>query len=423
MLAACLAALALALPGRAAAETDVYIGLTSQLNPELKDPLAVAPFVGERGSVDAVKAKAVEEVLRDDLLFSRYFSLSEQGPPPEGEASPGYLQAWSKSGARHLLFAKVTDLGARIALAAKLFDVGTGETLLERYYREEPRRAAHALADDVIEKLTGKHGIARSRIAFAANGTGHKELYVVDYDGEGMRRLTEFNSITLLPRWTRDAKSLLYTTWKDGNPDLYSMDLESRALKPVSTRQGLNVAGGFSPDGKQLVLTLSMGQSPNLWILKDGEARRVTDHPGIDTSPTFSPDGRQIAFVSDRSGNPQVYVLEVQSGLQRRITRMNWCDNPAWSPSGEWIVFAAREAPFKPFDIWLSDLTGNVMRNLTRGRGTNEDPSWSPDGRFIAFTTTRRGKRELFVMDADGSAPHPVAEEAPGQAFTPAWSP
>lgn len=416
-----LAAALLALPAAARAETDIYIGLTNQINPEVKLPLAVAPFIGVRGAPDALRAKELEGVVRDDLLASRYFSLSSGGPPPRAEATKDYLAAWSSFGARNLLFAKVSDLGDKAAIEARLFDLGTGEALLEKFYRDEPRRAAHLLADDVVQKLTGKRGIAASRIAFVDDATGHKELYAADYDGANPARLTEHKSIILLPRWSRDDRTLLFTSYKDGNPDLFAIDLPSREIRSYSARQGLNIAGGFSPDGSELVLTLSMGKNPNLYILKDHALRQLTSHSGIDTSATFSPDGRQIAFVSDRSGNPQVYVMELDSGLERRITHLNWCDTPTWSPSGEWIAFAGRRDPRDPFDIWLVDLTGNVMKDLTQGRGSNEDPSWSPDGRFLAFTSTRSGRREVYVMDADGSAPHALGKMN-GHAFTPAWS-
>ena len=69
-----------------------------------------------------------------------------------------------------------------------------------------------------------------------------------------------------------------------------------------------------------------------------------------------------------------------------------------------------------------ADLTGSQVRRLTSKAGDNEDPSWSPDGRFIAFTSNRNGRREIFVMDADGSAPHPLTEMK-GNSFTPNWSP
>ena len=72
-------------------------------------------------------------------------------------------------------------------------------------------------------------------------------------------------------------------------------------------------------------------------------------------------------------------------------------------------------------DIFLVDLTGTQIKRLTSDVGSNEDPTWSPDGRFIAFTTTRNGRRQLYMMDRDGSAPHLLADIA-GDSFTTHWS-
>jgi TolB protein len=143
----------------------------------------------------------------------------------------------------------------------------------------------------------------------------------------------------------------------------------------------------------------------------------------VESSPTFSPDGLHIAYVSDRSGNPAIYAMELATGRTRRLTgRLGWCDSPAWSPTGEWIAFAGRANPKDRFDIFLVDVTGTRTIQLTHGEGSNEEPAWSPDGRFLIFASTRDKRRRLYVMDADGSAPHPLAD-IPGNSFTPSWGP
>ena len=181
--------------------------------------------------------------------------------------------------------------------------------------------------------------------------------------------------------------------------------------------------GGVSPDDKSLVLTLSRGENPNIYIkdLDSGAMRRLTDKYGVDGSPSFSPDGKYITFISNRSGNPQVYIMNLATQEARRITKFNWTDSPQWSPNGDWIVFSGRQAPNHPIDIFITDITGSQVRQLTADAGWNEDPTWSPDGRFIAFTTTRAGKRQIYIMDADGSAPHLIANIR-GNSFTPNWS-
>ena len=162
---------------------------------------------------------------------------------------------------------------------------------------------------------------------------------------------------------------------------------------------------------------------PEIYLMNpDGSnLQRVTDNTSNEHGIACSPDGRWIAFVSDRAGNPQIHVMEVETGRTRRLTDLNWCDSPAWSPNGEWIAFAGRISPKSRLNIYLVDLTASQLRQLTRYSGDNENPVWSPDGRYLAFTTTRSGRREIYVMDADGSAPHRLID-VPGNSYTPSWS-
>ena len=72
------------------------------------------------------------------------------------------------------------------------------------------------------------------------------------------------------------------------------------------------------------------------------------------------------------------------------------------------------------FDLWTLEVATGKTARLTFGEGDNENAAWSPDGRRLAFTTTRRGKPELWIMGADGSNPRPLAA-LPGRSFTPHW--
>ena len=414
MTAALLAAL-LALP--AAAQTEVRLALSGSTAEPLP-VLALVPLVPEKADAgpETELAVGLHEILRQDLMLSRRFEVKDE---PAG-STPTLGATWRLSG-------RTTLTGGKETARARLANAEGGEVVFERFYRQEPqwRRAlAHRIADDIVKAATGRDGIARTRIAFANNRTGRKEIWVMDYDGEGVKRLTDDKSIALLPRFSPDGRRLAYTSYKDGNPDLMLLDLETGRARTLSDEQGLNIAGGFSPDGKKLLMTQSKGRSPNLYLkdLDTGETERLTQHFGADSTPTFSPDARQVAFVSDRSGNPQIHVLDLATKQVRRLTNMNWCDAPAWSPTGEWIAFAGRAHHKDKMDIFLVDATGSQVRQLTKGEGSNEDPAWSPDGRFLAFSSTRGKRSQIWVMDADGSAPRLMAE-VPGSSVTPHWSP
>ena len=414
-MSACLLLLAaLAAPAGAATEVRLSVdGGSSEPLPIMALPVFTA--LDARKGEDALFAKRLREIIRSDLMLSRRFDLKDEEPG----APPTLGAAWR-------LKTSAGQTADRISAQARLENGAGGEAVFERFYRQNSswlRAFSHRLSDDVVKAATGRNGIARTRIAFVNDQTGRKELYLMDYDGDGAKRLTNDKSINLLPRFSPDGRRLAYTSFKNGNPDLFILELETGRVSTVSTEQGLNIAGGFSPDGTKMLMTLSLGKSPNLFVkdLSSGTVERLTSHFGADSTPTFSPDARQAAFVSDRSGNPQIYTLDLETKEARRLTSLNWCDSPAWSPTGEWIAFAGRANPKDKMDIFLVDVTGGQLRQLTHGEGSNEDPAWSPDGRLLAFSSTREGRGQIYVMDADGSAPRLIALQ-PGASSTPHWS-
>ena len=412
-----------------ARESDVYIGISSKYDPNALPKIGIAHFYAknENNAAEKQTASELSSVVRSDLLRSRYFEVQDNLPKPDLNNLGDLFSRYRKEGLDYFLFAEVSQSGAgQWDIKAFLYDTQSQKAILAKNLKSSAkslRRSAHILSDQIVKLLMGKRGIADTRIAFANDSTGKKEIYMVDYDGYNLTKLTRDNSISLLPRWSGDSSKIFYTTYRRKNPDVYYIDLKEGKIKPLIKSRGLNLIGGVSPDDKSLVLTLSRGDNPNIYIkdLESGALRRLTDKYGVDGSPSFSPDGKYITFVSNRSGNPQIYIMNLATQETRRITKMNWTDSPQWSPNGDWIVFAGRQAANHPIDIFITDITGSQVRQLTSDAGWNEDPTWSPDGRFIAFTTTRAGKRQIYVMDADGSAPHLIANIR-GNAFTPNWS-
>ena len=413
-------------PETLAAKTDVYIGITSKGDKRLPS-VGMPPFQHSGAAKEATAAAdLVHEVMRADILFARYFDVTENGPEFNSRKLSQTMTAWAHAQASYLLAGNVAYEAPYYTIKIYVYDLSTRQPVFSKAFKGTQtslRRLAHIASDQVIMALTGKRGIADTKIAFANNSTRHKEIYVVDYDGQNLQKLTNDKSISLLPRWSKDGR-IFYTTYKYRNPDIFAIDLKAGKIAPIILRGGLSLIGGVSPDGKALVFTSSGGSNPSIYLynLETHKKQRITNKTSVDGSPSYSPDGKYITFVSNRGGNPQIYVMEIATGQTRALTKtFNWSDSPQWSPTGEWIVFSGREAPYHPMDIFLVDLTGTQLRRLTTDAGSNEDPTWSPDGRFIAFTTTRNGKRQLYMMDMDGSAPHLLAD-LKGDSFTPHWS-
>ncbi len=408
-------------------KTDVYIGITSTGKQKL--PTIGMPAFTAQGELPQAAATQVHDTLRADLLFTRYFDVTEDGPAFNTAKVKDSLEDWSKVAVKpnYVLAGTITYAEPYYTIKIYVYDMATRSAVFAKAFKGTQtslRRLAHISSDQIISALLGKRGIADTKIAFANNATKHKEIYVVDYDGKNLQKLTKDNSISLLPRWSKDGR-IFYTTYKYRNPDIFAIDLRAGKITPIIIKKGLSLIGGVSPDGKALVFTSTGGTNPSIYIynLETQQKVQITNKTtAVDGSPSYSPDGKYITFVSNRAGNPQIYVMELATGKARPLTKnFNWSDTPQWSPTGEWIVFSGREGAYHPMDIFLVDLTGTQIKRLTSDAGSNEDPTWSPDGRFIAFTTTRNGQRQLYMMDRDGSAPHLLADVA-GDSFTPHWS-
>ncbi|WP_424244984.1 TolB protein [Elusimicrobium posterum] len=409
------------------AQSDVYIGITTGQGNALP-ALGLSAFTSDASSKK--EAGLVADVMRGDLMFSRHFDIKESGPvfkiTEDAAANKKLSEEWKKRGADYLLYGLVFKTEDTFNINVYVYHITTNNVIFARSFKGKEnalRRLAHIASDQIVMEITGKRGIADTRLAFSNNSTKRKEIYIVDYDGHNLKKLTSDNSIALLPRWSKDGR-IYYTSYRNNNPDIFRIDLSKGQVEPVAVTKGLNLIGGVSPDGNSIVLTRSAGKNPSIYELnlETGVSTQLTTDAGVDGSPSYSPDGKFVTFVSNRSGNPQIYVLELATGNARRITAaLNWADSPQWSPTGEWILFAGRTSAYNPIDIFLVDITGRHVRQLTSDSANNEDPTWSPDGRFIAFTTMRNGKRQLYVMDADGSAPHLIAD-VKGSSFTPHWS-
>jgi TolB protein len=84
----------------------------------------------------------------------------------------------------------------------------------------------------------------------------------------------------------------------------------------VSSFPGINGAPAFSPDGKSLAVTLSKDGQPEIYVIDIATKaiKRITNHYAIDTEPSWYPDGKSLIFTSERGGRPQIYRVELSSG-------------------------------------------------------------------------------------------------------------
>ncbi len=421
----------------AEAEAKVYIDIDS---PGFRR-LPMALFLLDDSSwqsnscPDSELPEKLTKVLQQDLDISGYFRiLSSEAVLVQKEDVELYpkkidFRAWSLIGADGLILLKVKYKGGKLFCEAQLLDVLSGKLLLWKRYTSELagyRQVAHRFANEVEKELTGRAGAFDTRLAYISNATGSKELYVMDYDGHGSKKLTSLRSICLSPAWFRDGKQLAFTSFWKKNPGIYMVDMQrtTHLKRLLSGFSPLCSGAAWSSDGKWLAFSASLNGNSEIFRMPFGgktRPQRMTRNWSIDVSPSWSPNGKQLVFVSDRAGRPDLYIMKIGKNKAKRLTfEGSYNADPDWSPRGDQIVYISRVDGF--FQVFRIRPDGTERTQLTTGAGDHLTPVWSPDGRLIAFSSNQKGSYDLYVIRIDGSGRRRLTWDHHDES-DPAWSP
>jgi Tol biopolymer transport system component len=228
----------------------------------------------------------------------------------------------------------------------------------------------------------------------------------------------------------------------------------------------------WSPDGRRIAVVsgnpififgsvyFGNAGASSIWVVPvdGGPPAQVTDAVALNGAPQWTPDGRALLFVSDRGGSEDVYQVPMNgngkpTGTPQRVTTGLDAQTITLSPDGRYLAYARLRSTSNIWSLPVPALGGgpvsargavpvttgdqiieslDVTRDgkwlvfdsnqLTSDSLGKYGPTWSPDGRRIAFHIIRKGNRDIYTMNADGTG---LAQRTNRieQEFDPSWSP
>lgn len=229
------------------------------------------------------------------------------------------------------------------------------------------------------------------KIAFESTMDGPQELYIMNADGTGIRRLT-FSGGNSSPAWSPGGDQIAYQTTRNGNFDVYRINVDGTGDTPLATTPAEDSLPAWSPLGDRIAFSSRSVDAAADVMLMDPDGSNVVDLAsnvaGVEDSwPTWSPDGSMIAFHSRRDDavGEEIYRANRDGTNVVRLTFNNTGDAngfdifPAWSPDGSRIVFNSGRAGTGFGEIYVMNAVdgGNVVR-ITNNAAVDQRCDWQP---------------------------------------------
>ena len=271
-------------------------------------------------------------------------------------------------------------------------------------------------------------------------------------------------SVLLAAACSGSGELLYFTSDRDGNLDIYSVDPgEGTETNLTRTSDMDETSSRVSPNGKSVAFVSRSGDEAAVEVMRsDGSDRTLlSPRSGVQVGPRWSPDSGRLAYV-DREAGPSIVVAAADGTERAQLTTLPGDDLGDWSDDGEAVAFTVMEGAdrgiytrnpdgvnevrltdkpdYSPVwaprfrriaflstrddnpEIYLMDADGSNIVRLTRTGAAEYDISWSPDGRKLLFVSERHGNPEIYVQDPDDAEPTRLTRNN-ARDIQPVWSP
>jgi len=211
------------------------------------------------------------------------------------------------------------------------------------------------------------------------------QIYVAKLDGSALEGLSPARGYNAESTITRDGKHIVFTSTRNGDLDIYTMDADGGNVKQLTNELGYDGGPFWSYDGTKIVYRAEHPKTPE----------EIKDYKDLFAAGLIRP------------GNLEIRVMNADGSNQRQVTH-NGAANfaPYWLPDGKRIIFASNQADpqnGRDFDLYIINEDGSGQQRITYHPDFDGFPMFSSDGKRLVWASNRNGKAphetNIFIAD------------------------
>uniref|UniRef100_A0A7V2ZIF6 TolB protein n=1 Tax=Ignavibacterium album TaxID=591197 RepID=A0A7V2ZIF6_9BACT len=240
--------------------------------------------------------------------------------------------------------------------------------------------------------------------------TTYQQILLYNFRSNETIKITDDNLFHDSPVISPDNNCVLYLTRRDWKNDLYLYNILNGEVKQINCN--LNAFNpNFSADGSKIVCYGNNGgDSVGIFVMNiDGGDLTFIKNGSF---PVFSPDGKKILyqkFIPPYDNG--LYIMNTDGTEDKLLSLIPFQTNPRFSPDGSRIIFSKFTTNF---DIYLINIDGSNLINLTNSDTEETQPVFTPDGSRIVFTQYDNitNTMKLYSMKIDGTDKKVIFEDS-----------